>query len=472
MQQTKHQESDQTDIDFAKLHQSVFPADVRDGENLKASFRESGSTSGSYIESRVWRLSPVGIELLVEPEAAPTKSTKLDMILVIGGQRSKFEGVVVDCFSSHQDLLRVGVRLCRLTTPHEGEDRRRSARWVCSSQYHPTAVAQNPAKFNDYLYFKIKDISANGLQLVTSLRNKFILPGMSFDLQMSLPMVGQVAMRTSVERIGFTFENAKDYLVVGASFGSLDRATKSVIGQYILQFCENTSLEDLVSAGFVPESVARAVTYAFVRSESDYQQVLNLRETSYKLAGKSSAELETKDFADVFDSRSRILLARYRNQVVATARLTFAELGEKLEIERDTIWRENFPRRENCVEVSRTCTSPDYRGSDLLFSLFHQIAITTVQAGRRWIVIGASEKESSLYQRIGFTSTGVHYRHTAYGGLKHQVMLGDTPSVMKGIGVGPIAWHAIWKDVSGYLLDNKLIEMDGLSSHASLHIAS
>jgi len=451
------------DIDFRQLHEAVFPADVREGENLKASFRVSSDSSRDYISARVWRLSPVGVELLVDKQAVPQKTDLVDLTLVIGGQRTLFEGVVVEVLAEQDEKVRLGVRLSKLTTSEYSSERRRASRWDCSGQYHPTAVAQNPVKFNDYLYFKVKDISVTGLQLITSLRNKFIVPGMRFNLQASLPMIGQVEFGIEITRIGFTLDNGKDYLTIGSNFTNISQSSKNIIGQYLLQFGQNVSLQELKDNNFHPKSIASAIEYSFVKSDEDYRAVLQLRLEAYSSAGKTNESTTKEDMADIFDSRSRILIGKLNGEIVASTRLTYAELNEKLELDSDLAWHSDFPRREEVVEVSKTCTSPRYRGADVLISLFHQVAIASVQSKRHWIIIGATPDILSMYTRIGLRDTGIEYTHKKYNDLPHKVLLGHTPSVMKGIGVGPIYWHAVWKDVAKHLSDNDYIPLDGMS---------
>lgn len=451
------------DIDFRQLHEAVFPADVREGENLKASFRLSEASNRDFTHARVWRLSPVGVELIVDKSEAPSKADQVDLTLVIGGQRTLFEGVIVEVESDIEDQARIGIRLSKLATSEYTSDRRRASRWDCSGQYHPTAVAQNPAKFNDYLYFKIKNISVTGLQLITSLRNKFVVPGMQFNLQASLPMIGQVEFGIEVTRIGFTLDNGKDYLTIGSNFTNISQSSKNIIGQYLLQFGRDVSLEELKENSFYPQSIANAVEYSYLKTDEDYRAVLELRLEAYKAAGKTRKDAEAEEMADIFDSRSRILIGKLNGEIIATARLTYAELGEKLELDEDLSWHADFPRREEVVEVSRTCTSPKFRGADVLLSLFHQVAIASVQSRRDWIIIGATPDILDIYTNIGFQDTEVAYNHAAYKGLPHKVLLGHTPSVMKGIGVGPIYWHTVWKNVAKHLADHDYVPLDGMA---------
>ena len=468
MQRAEYSPDLDLDLDFRKLHEAVFPADVREGENVRAAYRRDGDTE--YKKAQVWRISPLGIEILVPKETGVIQGERIDLSLLIGGQRSVFTGLVVENEIPHEDLVRVGVRFLQTSTlPRPASDRRKSTRWNCSGQYHPTAVSINPVKFNDYLYFKIRDISSDGMQLLTSLRNKFIVPGMSFELQASFPSIGQTQIPVSVTRIGFTLDNGKDYLSIGVTFQGLEKSSRSILAQYLLQFAENTTLESLRESNFLPKSVSNAVNYSFVSTESEYKDVLALRLSAYQAAGKVNQSASTDSFADLFDARSRIITGWLDDKLISTARVTFAEQGQKFEIERNIDWPREFPSRENTVEVSKTCTHPDFRGSDLFLSLVREIAIVSIQSRRDWVVIGSTPNLVRVYKSIGLEDSGLTYDHSEYNNLTHNIMLGHLPSMMKGASMGPIEWNVVWKDTFQFLDRSNAIHLDGLSA-ARLYI--
>lgn len=451
-------------IDFQRLHEAVFPADVREGEGLKARFKLANSDNGKYEEARIWRISPVGVELVVQKNHEFSKGELIDLILVVGGQRSNFQGSVVECSAEFdENNVRMGIRLSPIEDKRDGRERRQESRWTCSGQYHPTAVAQNPAKFNDYLYFKISDISVSGMQLVSSLRNKFLLPGMTLELQMSLPMVGQISLTVTIARVGFALNNGKDYLVIGATFTNVSQAAKNAIGQYLLQFATDVDLELLRQHSFYPNSVANAISFSFLRTEEEYAEVLELRHKAYKHANKVPDTSTPSDMADMFDTRSRIIIARHHGRVVASTRMTFAEMDQKFELENEVGWLNEFPRREEAVELSKLCTDPDYRGGDLLLAVIRQVALTSLQSGRTWVILGSTRSMKGLYEQIGLKQTSAVYNHEQYNNIEHVIMQGFVPSFLKGEGVGVIHWNVVWKGLSDYLSENQAIQMDGLS---------
>ena len=449
---------DFTDVNFQEIHDIIFPADVRETDLISAKLRRRGSRS-EYMPYRVWKLSPLGIELLPREEDNFSKGEIVDLELTVGRQTSKFEGLVVDVAPKDDRHRTLGVRFSAKKTEPVGEtDRRSGSRWICSSQFDPVCIAANPAQFNDFLYFKIRDISGSGIRAITSLRNKFIVPGMELTLQISFPITSQISVPMKVARIAVTTEGGKDFLDVGLTFGELSRQQREVIGQYLVQFSDADSLKRIRQEGFFPLSLTRGVDYQYIKSEDEFWEVLELRLSANREVGKVPDHYTAADMADIYDTRGRILVGKYRGAIVGTARLTFTETGEKLEHEAYVKLPADFPRREQVLECARAATNPDFRGSDLWTTLIQHIAIVAIQAKRYWVILSTTPELVGMYLRLGFRDTGLRYKHQLYPGETQVVLLINVPDVVMGIGVGPIYWNVVWRSVAKYLSDHRVVK--------------
>ena len=445
---------DFAELEFSELHDLIFPGDVRREDKIQALIRHRGDDS-KYRQVRVWRISPLGIELFPNDTISLTKGDPVDLKLSINGNTTHFEGLVVDFFRSTEAGSRAGIRLSNTSSEKVADiNRRQGIRWICSSQYNPVCVAHNPAQFNDFLYFKIRDISRTGFRLVTSLRNKFIVPGTKLDLQVSFPMTSQVAIPVSVARVGITSESGRDYLEVGVTYGQVTRRTREVIGQYLVQFSDAESLKSIREEGYYPTSFTRGVDYQFIKSDEEYKDVLNLRHLANAAVNKIDDDTTPEDMGDIYDLRGRILVGKYRGRAVATARLVFTELDQPLEHEEYITWPSEFPPRNQVLELSRACTHPDFRGGDLWFSLIQHITITALHADREWALISTTPELIKMYEAIGFRDTGITYEHKLYPGHTQVVMLVNTPKAVSGVGVGPIRWNVIWHEVAKHALED------------------
>jgi predicted GNAT family N-acyltransferase len=444
---------DKFDLDFSDIHASFFPAEVRghDGLVARVRFRDPHA---EFQTVRVWRISPLGVELLrtQQNQNFLEKGNKIDLEIIVGGQLTSFEGLVVDVVSENGLISLAGVRLAQ--PKDEGvplNEKRRSARWLCSEDFYPTCICPMPGRFNEYVYLQIRDISREGLKLICSLRNKYLIPGTQLNLTASFPTVGDVGLTVKIMRVGVVSERDKDYLVLGAEYVELGNNARNIIGQYLLQFGDAESLSELRASGFVPRSVSRGSDFYFLKSEADYEEVLKLRLLAHQAANTVGSDATFSEMSDKFDSNSRIIIAKYKGRLVASARVHYSALDEKMEHEQYVEWSNDYPRRDNIVEITRVCTHPDFRSNDLLAELIRFLTVTCYQPQRPWVLLSSTSAMSGFYEKLGVKKTSLEYEHPVYKGTQY-VMLAYAPDVLSGKAVNPIYWNIIWKDVYDHLV--------------------
>ena len=144
---------DPFDLDCKELHRPVYPTDIRTEDSVAARLRKS--PTGQFFDVRVWKLSPLGVEIVGVPETASlSKGDPIDFEITLGGQRSYFEGLIVDLVKERAERRVYGIRLSRrVDQDHHGAERRKSSRWDCSDEFSPSCMASNPGRFNDFVYF-------------------------------------------------------------------------------------------------------------------------------------------------------------------------------------------------------------------------------------------------------------------------------------------------------------------------------
>jgi predicted GNAT family N-acyltransferase len=449
---------DKFDLDFSDIHEPIRPADVRDTDRVVARIWHRSSDSFSSI--RVWKLSPLGIELVFDQNNPFSKGEKIDLEITLAGQRSLFEGLVVDLVQQNEEIKLLGIRLSSKKSNASPEsEKRKSVRWICSEDYYPTCVSPTPGRYNEYTYFQIRDISRDGFQLICSLRNKYLIPGTQLNLTASFPMIGDLSLSVSIVRIGITSERGKDYLVVGTVFSTLSLSAKNILGQYLLQFTNAESLDDLRQDGFVPLSMAKGTDFYFLKTEEDYEQVLKLRLAAHTASGTVDESLAPADMADVFDTNSRILVGKHKGEVIVTARVHFNVLDEPMEHEKYISWPEDLPRRDQIFEISRACTHPSYRRNDLMAGLLRIISATCIQPQRPWVLISSTEELRDFYLRVGLKDTGLRYTHPVFKGIQC-VMLVHCAEMILGKTSQPIYWNVVWKPVYEHLVETGILQPD------------
>ena len=148
-----HSQIDINELDFSKFTELILPAPVLHGDSVVA-FLASGDGLQD-IEVQVKTLSPVGIEFVLENSTTSlTKGDSVSLALSFGGSATSISGVVVDNIAVSDLNSRITVRLNQSNEKRSDSHERRSAsRWHCDEKFFPTAIASNPGRYNDYIYF-------------------------------------------------------------------------------------------------------------------------------------------------------------------------------------------------------------------------------------------------------------------------------------------------------------------------------
>ncbi|MBV1906950.1 MAG: hypothetical protein KUG75_12810 [Pseudomonadales bacterium] len=445
------------------IHSTVVPADIRIGDNILARIRIRNSNSPQFNEIRIWRMSPLGVELIpLTPSPEYAKSDSVDLEITLNGNRSHFEGLVVEHIEKLNENSLLYIRLYNKSVRSiDGRDRRGTDRWLCSEQFLPSCICANPGRFNDFIYFQMRNISESGIQLACSLRNKFLITGMKLNIQVSLPLIANVAFSVVVKRINIQSESGKDYLILGAEYHELSQYTKNALGQYLIQFGDFATLDQLRKAQFIPKSISTAVDFYFLKEKEDYKQVLDLRLKANQDIGNISTGISVEDMADSYDSRARIVVGKFKGKVIATARILYNQIDDQLEQEQYVKWPSHLPRKDQILEMSRAATHSSFRKNDLLANLFGFIAATCVQSGREWVIISSTDALIPFYNKLGWRETGLDYKHPTFGNSRQSILIANVFDGMCGRKVHPLYWNSVWKNAAQHLIDSKVFVPKG-----------
>ena len=406
-------------------------------------------------------MSPLGVELVVPEDEPFSKLDPVDLEISIAGQRMTFEGLIVDVIRETDEIKLMGIRTARRVERGANANNRSSPRWLCSDAYFPTAFAASPYMHNDTLRFQGRDISENGMQLICSLRNKFLLEGMKLQLAVSFPMIGAFTCTVRIVWTGLATSAGKDVLKLGVEFVKITQDMRQTMAQYLLQFSNVDSLSELRKFGLNPQSLFSAVDFLFVKTEEDYRAVLNLRRLAHEAAGNiEPGKYKDEDMGDINDARSRIVIGKYKGKVIATARLHFNTINEQMEHERYVEWPSHLPRRDQIIEVSRAATHPDFRQSDLLVGLLQYLAATT-RHEKPYFVLASWESMIGFYKKIGFAETGLSHSEPLWNKDQH-IMIARANPVLLCKGISPIYWNLMWRPVAEHMLRNGLLEPTGI----------
>ena len=456
------------------IHGPFYAAEVYSGEKIKAYVTVRDSIKNSTVEAKVWKLSPLGIEISIEHkegyESGLREGAEIDLTVMIAKQRCDFFGTIVCTLRKVEGNVFIGVRWCQdkrsgLATSEGRVDRRSSRRWICGEAFLPSGVSPNPTRFGDFIHFRVRDISKTGLRLITSLRNRYLIPGMSLDAHISFPLFGLVDQKIKIIDASIVNINGSDQLSLGAQMTSVHNDALHIIANYVMQFSPSIDVEDLHREQMYPKKVSDKLQYSYVSSKEEYDEVLKLRHLAYKAAGKVDPNSEYSSMGDMYDTRARIIIARHHGEIVGSVRVMFHEPEDSLELEQFVQLPSRFPRKDESVEVTRFCVHPKFQGSDLLFGLMKQLFLVMTQTHRKWIISFASKDMiKKFYLKFGAELTDVQFKHTQLNNIDQHVFLFDIEKVIKGISVGPIIWNLLLEDVYDYLHDHEYYEVDPISS--------
>jgi hypothetical protein len=453
--------------DAELIRQRILTLDTRVTGETRAHIRHEQTAEDAAVEAEVVRTTAIGVELTVSSDPMARSFVRGSRVVVeLQGREvpSTFIGSVVSRSESRSGQVLLAVRIhTRSALSAASDERRKEVRWNCSSDYYPTGVASNPSKYNDFIYFRVLDVSKSGLRLLTSMRNKFIARDMMLDSIISLPMVSQITAKLKVGNVSITNDNGKDHLAVGVEFVDLTPAKFKIIVQYLAQFGDESSLRSMRDEGVLPATVADSIEFSFVRSSEDYEQVLELRRMAYSAEDKVPPETPAEEMSDLFDSRSRIVLCKLRGRVVASARLTFHEQSDLLEHEEYVAWSPDLPRRDESVEVTRACTHPEYRAARLFFPLLSFIVMTALEARRTWVITSSTTDLLEVYERVGMTRLGTTYANPMLNNATHHLLIGNMIDAVLGRSVGPVIWNMVWRRASEFAIGSLDLPVDPAS---------
>ena len=445
------------------IHGGYRPAAVRAGERIRCVIRRSRDGGRGRVHD-MWRMSPFGVEVRVRPDHALQPQELVDIDIQIGSQHTHVRGTVVATELHEGNVALAGIRLDTATDSRRGapaNEQRSQARWRCHELYYPTGWAKNAARFNDKLHFRVDNISAGGMRMITSMRNKHLIVGLPLRATVQLPSVGAVKMHLRVEHVAVRHEGDKHEQVVGVSFVRAKQATLHLLAQYVLQFGGDASLRPtprlLEDNGFVVQAVADALEFDLVRTDEDYREVLELRCQAYRAI--NPVEKSVDEMGDVFDARARIIIVRFRGRIVATLRICFHGAADPFELESLMALPPDFPPRHLVVECSRAAVHPDFRGTDIFLNLMRYTALLTIQSNRRWIVQSTYEGLVPIYQRMGFQAVGGLHEYPPQPGLLLQMLSVDLQKLLTGTFRNPFIYNAFMPSIEDLLEVNDYIHL-------------
>jgi predicted GNAT family N-acyltransferase len=437
------------------IHGTILPKELLQGAGFVAEISWRSKSGNRRVELPVYRISPLGCEIVVENSELSEISVgeELEVNIRVRDQHCEFKSVFVASVKIENNKKLLGLRWCELSAAAPVDTNRRKAhRWLSGGGFLPTGIAPNPAIFNDYIYFKVVDISSSGMQLSTSMRNKTLIPGVIIEGVFSLPMIGELSVRLKILNVRICSVDGKEYLSLGVKFQGPDSERDEALGQYLLQFGEGISVSALKAEGFRVRSVEDAISFSYVKNAQDYNDVLSLRKLTYSAVGKAKIDARDEELGDIFDAQSRIVCARHNGKMIGTLRISFHSDEEINEYERFVKLPEGIPAKSQTVVAGRVCTHPEFRNSDLVYGLMRQMILSAVQARKPYIMGASEEHLLPLYEKIGFRKLeNASFTHSGVQGKLCHVVMMDVARTISGQDCSFKFWSRIYSDLADFV---------------------
>lgn len=448
---TRFTRTPRAQIDFSLIHGPFVPASVFSGMGVTASMEGSADEP---ISLRIWRLSPQGIEF-----AAPTGERfevgqSLRFVLMMAGQKLKYVGTVVSPGHDEAGVLLVGLKYEAQVRPERpinpSRESREHRRFVANKKFYPTGVAHSPLTFHDSILFTVNDVSSAGMRLSTSMRNKFLVPGLVLTAQIHFPPMAASSVKLRICNIAVVQEDSGYAQCIGARIVERDSAFAEAMGQYILQFGQakdGVTPKDIEDQNLAVQNHATIVDWGMAETVKDFKDVSALRLITY-----SSETPHNLARSMTFDDRSRVLIGRFRGQLVACLRVIFCSSDDdRLELESYVDLPKKYLDRFVTAEPSLLCVHPDFQSSNMAIDLIRFAIFVMMQAGRRQALHASAPEMVPFLRRMGFVDTGLRLPESAGGRANWHVLTANIEAIVDGRDVGPVMWNKLFAGHEGHL---------------------
>jgi hypothetical protein len=403
--------------------------------------------NGETTPLRIWRLSPQGIEFVSIPALDLEVGQILTFTLNLAGQDLPYRGTVVSPQHADGDINLSGVKYePRQRIPglsQESREDRQKKRFKVSKRFFPTGVAYAPLTFHDAILFTVKDVSATGMRLTTSMRNKFLVPGLTLSAQVHFPPMASSSVKLKICNLAVVNEDGQYFQSIGAHIEEHDSAFGAAMGQYILQFGESKvapTPKEVQQQQLSIDNSANIIDWGFAETVKDFKDVAALRLLTY---ADESRENIVRSMT--FDDRSRQLIGRFRGQIVASLRLIFCSLEDDLfELESYMPLPAEYLQRLATAEPSLLCIHPDFQHTDLAIDLLRFTFFVMLQAGRKWAIHASNPYLVPFLLKMGFVDTGLTLPPSADGRAHWHVLHADIEAIVDGRGIGPVMWNKLF----------------------------
>lgn len=433
-------------------HEGVVPTDILRGRKALCTIASS-APSGWEKRATPWRVSPFGIDV-VDEDGICAVGDSVTVDLRVGSTHTKIAATITAReVEDHRPIA--SLRFCKRVDGSHEHRPRADTRYACDPFYAPTVETRVEGRFASVMYFRADELSLRGMRLLTSARNRKIIPGSKMRVRIMFPMGGTLEASLVVRYAKWAHQGSRSQMVLGVEIEDEVKDYTRHAGQYLLEFGSQDGLAPspkiLRQMGFISKTRGAHLEFSYVRSKEEYEEVLRLRALSF---AENEEGRRWQYWADKFDTHSRILIGRFRGKILCSGRITFQKNSDALEQCAYVKMPAIIPRNTPLTEINRVCTHPDYRGEDLMAYLFRFVVMTMLESQQRYMVINCTDQLLRMYESIGCKRTGTSFVHPN-DRSRHHVLFSNIYQTVYGRKIHPLKWMLtigeIWDEIIPYV---------------------
>ncbi len=341
----------------------------------------------------------------------------------------------------------------------------RARRFRANPNFLPTLCAKDPVDPHRQIFFQILELSETGLLLSTSLTNRHLLEGMRLEhCVVSTP--GKSVSQAATFRICNTRpadSGQENMFYLGVAIEKCTEEYAELIRGYLAAFSlsivgnaqPESRIESLSRSAFVGKRLKDKLTYRVIRTETEYEELLKLRFKGYGHHGKVKSGSTWRDQGESLAAEGSLVCAYLGGEMIASMEFRFLENTAEMEkmranryIDVAKVAREQGLQR--VVEINKLVIHPKAQGSDVVVGLIQKVHAIMVARGGYDILILATPKLTALYQRIGFSETGVTCPHPTLPNTHLNLLLLRRDTYMRAQGINPYAWSVVYEIGQSY----------------------
>ncbi|KAB8039618.1 hypothetical protein GCL60_04995 [Silvanigrella paludirubra] len=321
--------------------------------------------------------------------------------------------------------------------------------------FSPHCWCEDPFFFHEKLIFKIKSIHSTGMILMTSARNKTLIPNLELQLKVSIPAGDEFFVNVKIEQtINSNKPSEKDKYYVHVKFENTNSKFLQVMVEYILFCGVEVTPKELRENNLPVDIIENSLSYYYALDKFDMEKVIQLRKIGLFETIKTDTENNDESYKDIYDNYSRQVLCKVGKKPVACIRIIYnlrdknkTEMNQFVNEVPEWLWSKKF------VEISKFAWDKEYRESDVFINMIRQIVRIVIESGHTHIIANAPEPLKPLYTKVGFIALNYQWKEEfEESKAKESLLILDAKGILTGeVLIEKFIWNKIYSRVSHYL---------------------